>query len=210
MKLDDFEVAVIDLAHEGVRLTIPNVVARLKVKPDEAERWLDAMCKKNRLDVDIDEDEAVLVYRVRGLTVKKAQPRAESAARIEKALAPIGRQVVDAALEKRGLGGSSPLPENEKKSILLGFGLGLILPGLGLFYAAPWLVAAGATLVAIVVMKLASIIPLIGWALGGTFALGSGVAGGLYAARYNREGKRAPLLSDAERKKLLGGGSDKS
>ena len=58
MKLSDFELEVIELAHEGVRLTIPNVVAETGVKPDKAEKWLDELCRNGKLDLEIDEDEA--------------------------------------------------------------------------------------------------------------------------------------------------------
>ena len=80
----------------------------------------------------------------------------------------------------------------KKKSILIGVGLGFILPGVGLFYSAPWLIAIVATLMAVAFYWISSI-PLIGGGMGAAFVLLSGVAGGLFAREHNKQGKRAHL-----------------
>ena len=67
MKFERFELAVIDLASRGVRLTVPNVAACLRLEPQKAEQWLDRMAYEGRLDVEVDESEGYVFYRVRGL-----------------------------------------------------------------------------------------------------------------------------------------------
>ncbi|MBW2454623.1 MAG: hypothetical protein JRI68_08935 [Deltaproteobacteria bacterium] len=194
MKLKDFEMAIIELAHEGVRLTIPNVVARLKVKPKQAEAWLDDLAKHDKLDVEIDEDEAIIYYRVRGLTVTAAdQPSigSELSAIGDKAMAAAQLGV---ALGRSNRGPSKPVPEEKRKSILAGILLGLFLPGLGLAYAGPWLLAVLGTVGFVLVWKLLGWIPLIGGLVMGTYALASALLGGLYTAAFNRTGKRAKLI----------------
>jgi hypothetical protein len=202
MKLKDFEMAIIELAHQGVRLTIPNVVASLKVKPDKAEEWLDDLARQDKLEVEIDEEEGIIYYRVRGLTVTADQGGVGSE------LAAIGDRAMAAASLGAALGGlnrepASPLPKDKRKSLLAGILLGLFLPGLGLFYAAPWLLAVLGTVGIILVWKLLGWIPLIGSLVIGTYALGSALLGGLYTAEFNRRGKRAKLMKKTSGKRRL-------
>ena len=86
-----------------------------------------------------------------------------------------------------------------KKSLALGFLLGLI-PGLGLFYSAPLVTAAVATLFVGAVLTIVgwlAIIPIIGWLVGKlTFAaltFGSALLGLLYTNAYNKNGRRTQL-----------------
>lgn len=81
-----------------------------------------------------------------------------------------------------------------KRNPLLAFVLGLLLPGLGLLYAAPWLVAAGGTLAVFVIWKLFAWIPLLGTVVVALLALGSGTLNMLYARAYNRLGERPKLV----------------
>ena len=83
--------------------------------------------------------------------------------------------------------------EKNQKNVVLAFVLGLVLPGLGLLYAAPWAVAGLATLAVVVIYKLLGWIPILGSAIMGVTALCSAALGVLYARVYNREGKRAEI-----------------
>ncbi len=202
MKLRDFEVAIIELAAEGVVLTVPNVVVRLKVSPEEARKWLDALSESHKLELDFN-DEGVVFYRVRGLTVK-SRPAKSDESGLDKALSLGNKGLSAAALALAGRDDQPPrraLAKDEQKSLVLGFLLGLI-PGLGLFYAAPLRAAAVVTVVIAVVMTVVGwfgwipiIGPLIGGALFTMFALASALLGLLYAAAYNRNGRRT-MLSD--------------
>jgi VIT1/CCC1 family predicted Fe2+/Mn2+ transporter len=226
MKLRDFEMRVIELAADGERITIPNVVARLKIKPDQVEKWLDELAREQKLDVDIDEEEAVLVYRVRGLSVKaKAAERARSPEARSAGAAETGRKAI-AKLEEverklatvgaaAGIadGWEPPARGGPKKSVLAGTLLGAVLPGLGLLYAAPIPVAIAATLAVAVVV---AAIGIVGWIpfIGGlvsklvwvTLALSSGLLGALYVRAFNLRGERAPLgLSEGRGRRRLKG-----
>lgn len=187
MKLDDFEMAVIDLAHEGVRLTVPNVVARLKIAPTKTEAWLDELAAKGRLEVEVD-GEGIVYYRVRGLT---ARARRDPAA----ALVPYGeravRRAAAGALNERF---GSTLPKEQRKSLLAAFLLALVFPGIGLFYAAPWVAALVGTLAAAVALGLLAKIWFIGGIIAAATAITSGVAGLLYAVEYNKRGQRTHIL----------------
>jgi hypothetical protein len=79
---------------------------------------------------------------------------------------------------------------SSRKNVPLAFVLGLLLPGLGLAYAAPWLVAGLGTVVAIVVYKLLGWIPIIGSVAMGLAALLTGGLNVLYARAYNNGGAR--------------------
>ena len=95
-------------------------------------------------------------------------------------------------------------PPQAQKSLALGFLLGLI-PGVGLFYAAPIATAALATLfvtVALTVVGWFGWIPLLGWLIGKlafmALSLASGVLGLLYANAYNKAGQRQWLSRATE------------
>jgi hypothetical protein len=80
-----------------------------------------------------------------------------------------------------------------QKSILLAFVLGLLLPGVGLFYAAPLGVAAVGSIVALVIYKVFAWIPLIGKVVVSLLALTSAALGVGYAKAYNRAGTRVAV-----------------
>jgi hypothetical protein len=76
------------------------------------------------------------------------------------------------------------------KSVALAFFLGLLLPGLGLFYAAPLGVAAVGSVVALLTIKLLGWIPLVGKVVVAVTALCSAALGVGYAKAYNEVGHR--------------------
>jgi hypothetical protein len=81
----------------------------------------------------------------------------------------------------------------KRKNVLVAFLLGLLLPGVGLLYAAPWLVAGLGTVATLLLYKLLGWIPLIGTVVMAVLALVSGALGALYARAYNRAGKRVDI-----------------
>ena len=80
-----------------------------------------------------------------------------------------------------------------RKNVPLAFVLGLLLPGLGLAYAAPWLVAGLGTVGAILIYKLLGWIPIIGSVAMGLAALLTGGLNVLYARAYNNSGARVAV-----------------
>jgi hypothetical protein len=89
------------------------------------------------------------------------------------------------------------LPAARIKSVPVGVALGVLFPGIGLLYAAPF----GSTLMVLVLgaiaVSVASGLPLVGFVLdfvAPAFAAAiSGLLGGAYVWHYNRTGKRTAL-----------------
>lgn len=180
MTFDSFELAVIELASRGVRLTVANVASHLHVAPAKAEEWLDQMAREGRLDLELDEVVGLIFYRVRGLT-------------------PPPQDIVPRPVPSRPM----PADPKGKKSTAVAAALGLLLPGAGLVYAAPVSAAAVVGLVVLVAVKMLSAFPLLGPLLSsialGLGALASAVLGLLYARQYNRHGRRTHLAPSTRR-----------
>jgi hypothetical protein len=144
---------------------------------------LDRMAREGRVDVELDEDRGVIFYVVRGLT----PPPAHLAVR------PIDYGAYYA---------QQTAPKGDK-SVAIAAVLGLLFPGVGLLYAAPWTAALAVGLGTLVVVKMVAAIPLLGWLLSpavmGVCALASGVLGAMYARKFNRAGKRTHLDLTATR-----------
>ncbi len=192
-----FQVAVVEVAHDGVPLTVANVVARLRLEPEEAEKKLDRMAKEGRLDLEVDEDVGVVVYRVRGLSPKSMNEKLDG---LRKKVESEALQHVGTALSfGKPFAKSSPLPASLRRSIPMGLVLGGLFPGAGLAYAAPWSVVIGATIFVIVGFKILSLL----W-LGIPFlmlcVLASAAAGAAYTWRYNQAGQRTALTESEPRR----------
>ena len=205
MDYSRFQVAIIEIASEGTRLTTANVVSRLRIDPKKAEKMLDQMARDGRLDLEVDETEGVVVYSVRGLTPPPSRvddgwsaPRSAGRSSAMAALAAFDPMHVGTALAfGKPFRSASPLPPSLRRSVPVAVVLGFMVPGLGLAYAAPWTVVALTTAVVIAGFKL---LPLL---LGVPFLLcamlASAILGGLYAHRYNQTGRRAPLAPEPAR-----------
>lgn len=199
-----FQIAVVELADEGTDLTTANVVAGLRIEPDEAERHLRRMARENRVEIE-DESDGVITYRVRGLSPRRKSKGAGATLKSlrDAATASLIEQKLGSML---GLGEKKPgvpLPAAMQRKISLGAILGGVVPGLGLAYAAPWKVVAIGTVAVIVGWKVLAFVSL---GLAVPFlviaAVASGVLGGLYTWQYNNMGRRAALGEDPTMRKL--------
>lgn len=173
MDYAQFQIAVIDLASKDVPLTVANVVAHLHVEPGRTETFLDRMAREGRVDVEVDEAQGSIVYRVRGLSTRT------------------GRLLPDTTFNVwRAPQLYRPAPP---KSVALAVLLAALLPGIGLAYAAPLRTIVLWTLAMIFMGNLVAthlvLAPLF-WT--GASVL-SALFGGLYAVRYNQEGQRSTL-----------------
>lgn len=203
---DRFERDVVTLAADGTPLTVANVTARTRLPPRKVESMLDQMVSAGLLDSDVDERDAVVVYRVRGLSAK-ARPRSEQAVRDRLAelardagLSPVrsaAARVVVKQATAQAVSAVRDAHRSGEKSVVVGGLLGLFLGPLGLAYAAPWLVV----LISTVAYVVAASVPIVR-SIFGFFALfihlGFAIAGALYALRYNKAGRRSPLLPPEE------------
>lgn len=198
MNYDDFQVAVIELASAGTRLTLANVVAELRIAPRRAEPWLDQMARDGRLDVIVDELDGAVVYRVRGLS-PRARKRSDGttvAGLGALDLVRVGQSLGLARRPRAGLGG---------RDVRVGAVLGGLFPGFGLIYAAPWPVVLLGTLVVWLGFKVLAAVSLFFFAIPFLVAAAavSAVLGALYAHRFNQEGRRARLLANDDEPRLL-------
>jgi hypothetical protein len=195
MDQDRFEAEVVALASEGTPLTVANVAARTRMAPRKAEAMLDQMVRGGHLESDVDENEGLIVYKVRGLTVGLGTTKARPRVRIDDARDPVMRaagEVIVKQAATRAKGALLTKPAPGEKSVLYGALFGLLGP-IGLAYAAPWTTVVVSTLVYALLWK----IPLINTILGAFVAfvhLGTALVGGAYAFRFNQHGKRTPLL----------------
>jgi hypothetical protein len=206
-----FSVAVIEIASEGTRLTTANVVSRLRIDPARAEKMLDQMARDGRLDLEVDESEGVVVYRVRGLTTRVADvgwsrfpSRSPGLGSALRNLGVDPMHVGTALAFGKPFRKSSPLPRSLQRSVPAGVALGGLLPGAGLAYAAPWASAAIATAVVIVGFELLPLLLAIPFLLCAMIV--SAVLGGLYTWRYNQTGRRSPLSGEPGSRQLPGRG----
>ncbi len=206
MDRDGFEAKVIALSHEGKRLTVANVTALTGIAPRKAEAWLDAMVVAGRLDSDIDEKDAVVVYRVRGLDALPQKVIADREAK--KKLSLLEQMESDArgavvAQAKTRAKEALLVTKPGERSVALGGLLGLIFGPLGLLYSAPLLVV----LVSVLGYAILGAIPIIRTLFAFIIVpvhLAFGVAGALYTLRFNQKGERTPLLPPEEDPKRLG------
>ena len=200
MDYPQFQVAAVDLAHDGTPLTVANIVVGLRIGAAEAERHLARMAKEGHLDSEFDDAEGVLVYRVRGLT-KKGSGESLSGAIRNAAIGTMLQQKLGTSL---GLGAPNDKVFPGKRKIATGVVLGAVVPGLGLAYAAPWKVVAAATIVVIVGFKLLAFFSLM-FAVPFLVAAAaiSAILGGLYTWQFNQTGQRVALSSDPEIRRRL-------
>jgi len=144
----------------------------LRLPPSKAEEFLDKMAYEGRLDVELEETQGYVYYRVRGLS---PMPTA---------------MVVRPEL----------LPMRGQKSPAWGAALGLLMPGFGLFYAAPITAALIGGVAIIALVNVAGAFPLLGPLFAAmtlaVAALTSAILGAEYTKRYNQFGRRTHLGRD--------------
>ena len=199
MDYPQFQVAVVELASEGTLLTVANAVVGLRIGAAEAERHLDRMTREGHLDLDIEDEDGVIFYRVRGLTPKRRESL--GGALRDAAVGSLIEQRFGALVSQgKSLGALTRQP----RKVSLGVLLGLVVPGLGLAYAAPWKVVAVGTVAVIVGFKILAFVSLL-FAVPFLLAaaLISAALGGLYTWQFNQTGRRLPLSSDPEIRRRL-------
>jgi len=188
------------LASRGVTLEVRTVAAHLQRSPEEAEQTLDDMARRGVVDLQLDEDTGALSYVPRGLdamgppaegpdpvpfgghTAPQAPPRPHGPTPVWRAPAP---------------GAIAP---QQRKHAVVGMLWALLMPGFGLFYAAPASVALLAGFLSFSVVELFEAMPFVGDWLSPVVmlacALGSALLSLVYVKRYNQVGTRAHLEDD--------------
>jgi hypothetical protein len=169
------------------------------------EGWLEQMVVADVLDADVD-DRGEIVYSVRGADRSPSGPatiaelerldKARRSARstlAEKAAAKAGAMVLSQKLGETALASPGPARKSLAGSAILSFVLGPI----GWLYAGPWktaVPAAAGTAAAWMILPHFLLAPFYGIALPASAAIGA-----LYAWRFNRHGKRTPILPEEKK-----------
>jgi hypothetical protein len=239
MNRDAFEAEVVALAKDGGRVTVANVAARTGLSLRTCQTLLEMMARDGGLDRGgpgdpgdgESDDDALVVYRVRGLDRAGAREPARVQERGGDRARPSGERprgkVVEATREEprealRGLhdeviaAAGSIVVKQAGERIQAAMGVeptskrhlgaaalaGLLLGPLGLFYAAPWMVSIVAT-AAYLALRWLPFWPTDGmWKFWLVVHLGFALASFLYAVRFNRAGERAPLLPARAKKRV--------
>jgi hypothetical protein len=211
MKRDEFNEYVRGIVSAGGSVEVKALANKLDVAKGDAKEWLEALYEAGELELDLDGDENFIYKKGNKLGAAKS-----TADKITDALVPLGSNAIAGAAKeamkekaKEALLGSDDDDPNKKK-MLWGLGLGFFLPGLGLFYSAPWITAVAATAaVALLVgiLSLLSGIPILGgmvmYIVVGVLMLMSGVLGGVYTWQYNKKGERTRLSKGSEERRAL-------
>ena len=194
-----------------------------KVELAEAKKRLEAMYEAGQLELDLQGDE--FVYKRPG-SKKRGGAQTSESAMVEAAPSPAKElvtnaesAVADAAKSAMTDAAKSAMTDAAKKavlsdvkggkprSVLWGIGLGFLLPGAGLFYAAPWITAVVSTVAVVIVLAILQVLPVVGGMLSyivcGAFMFASAILGGTYAYQFNKHGQRTRLSKGSEDKRAL-------
>jgi hypothetical protein len=183
MDRQEFERTVKAMQNEGVPLTMANLLVRTELPRATIESWLDDMQRD------------IKVAPAPPRPTKTAEGDAEDGDGLFGRAKALKRELLAEAVKSQlGVTERSDVVR-PKRDMKVGGTLGLVLPPAGLLYSAPVTVGA---LGSIVYLALA----WLSWkffALGGLYLLSilhltGGFLGAAYAWRFNRKGKRTPLL----------------
>jgi hypothetical protein len=198
---DEFAKIVREMQAAGTPLTVRNLMVRTELPRATVEDWLEELQgnaefvpKAEPKPKASKDDEPA-----RGAKVKD-KPRAEDDESIFSRAKNLKEQVVgDVVKSQLGLdAGEAKAKDGSKKSIATGAILGLIFPPAAFVYAAPVLEGVLATVIYLLLAIGVQKIPIVGGLLGIYVVLALNLLGAFmglaYAFRYNRNGKRMPLL----------------
>ena len=188
---DQFRQIVRKMQDEGVALTMANLMVRTELPRATIEDWLDDL--------------------QRGASFAKPEPAAAAANDTNAAehrdglrdrAKSLKSEVLSELVKKQlGMGTAAERNKGPKRELRVGGVLGLVLPPVGLAYSAPWPAAVAGSAIYVTLAALAMIFPVLGipYVLIPMHLVG-GVAGAAYAWRFNRAGKRTPLLPKGEKR----------
>jgi len=186
-----FEAAILRMwTTTRIPLTRANVQAYTGARRDRIEPWLDALASAEIVEIDSDDDGEML-WTVRGSTRPSSGPRTIGESHTLERL----RRDVDKGEDKRIAVRATPVAvgaAEDTKSVVASGVLSFLFGPLGWIYAAPLREALPATLMYLLV---SAVLPhaLMASVLGITAPF-SALAGVAYAWRYNKNGRRTPLL----------------
>lgn len=192
------DAGILQLASRGVTLNVRTVAAHLGCSEEQAEETLDDMARRGVVDLQLDEDTGALSYVPRGLDAMDPPPVAPSYNN-HRASAPPHAHRPPANVGWRSPAAGAIAP-HQRKHPVVGMLWALLVPGFGLFYAAPFSVALLAGFLSFSAVELFEAMPLVGGVLSPLVmlacAVGSALLSLVYVKRYNQVGTRAHLEDD--------------
>lgn len=196
---DEFAKIVREMQAAGAPLTVRNLMVRTELPRATVEQWLEELQSNAEFVPKAEAKKKPEPESGRGAKVKD-KDRADEDESIFSRAKVLKEQVVgDVVKSQLGLdAGASKAKDAEKKSIATGAILGLIFPPAAFVYAAPVLEGVLATVIYLLLAIGVQKIPIVGGLLGIYVVLALNLLGAFmglaYAFRYNRNGKRMPLL----------------
>ena len=207
MNRDELNDHVRKVVRAGGTVNVAGMVSQHGVPKEDAKAWLEALYEAGELELDLDENEHFVYTKGKNLGAARSASAAMTEALAPAATAALTNAAKDKAKEVL-LGSDDDDPT--KKKVLWGLGLGFLLPGLGLFYSAPWITAVVTTAavgVVVAILSLLSGIPILGgmvmYIVVGVLMLISGVLGGIYTWQYNKHGTRTRLSKASPERRAL-------
>lgn len=221
MKRDAFEKKVLELWIESrVPLTLVNVSYWTGASRRKAEDWLDDLVREDVLDMIVGNDGTVR-WKVRG--ARRPLDGAPTFEELEKRSGRRGkgrkrppadddegllddldrlRSAANTAMAAKDVRDEIKHgPKEGEKSMLVSGGVSLLFGPLGWLYAGAWKEAIPGSLIYLALLWLLPSFLL--WPILGVVAPISGIAGLMYAWKYNKTGTRQPILPQEDDPKAL-------
>jgi hypothetical protein len=194
---EEFAKIVREMQAAGTPLSVRNLMVRTELPRATVEAWLEELqsgaefvprAEAKRADGD-----------AKGAQVKDRASAVDAVESLFSKAKSLKDEVVgDVVKTQLGMESSESKAGKDKKSIATGAILGLIFPPAMFAYAAPILEGIAASIVYLLVVIGVQKIPLIGTLIGMYVVLALNLLGAFlglaYTFRYNRNGKRMPLL----------------
>jgi hypothetical protein len=205
MNFEDFEQRVLRLwVSTRIPLTRANVQVITGVSRKKLDPWLRQMVVDGVLDADVD-GAGEIIYTVRGAERAPGGPQTvaeyEKKGALEKEVKGAARAAGALVLAReagRTAGGGGPLAttSDHGKSLVVSSALSFFFGPVGWLYAAPMKTAVPAAVITVIALSILPRFLLMPFMF--PLMAASGVAGALYAWKYNKNGKRTPILPDKD------------
>jgi hypothetical protein len=195
---EEFAKVVKAMQAEGKPLTVRNLMIQTELPRATVEQWLEELQENADLVPKAEPKKKPEQAPTKGAKVKEKVLGQEEESIFSRASALKDQVVGDVVKSQLGLDAKEKTAGDQKKSIATGAILGLIFPPAAFAYAAPLLEGILASVIYLAVAIGIQKIPIIGGLLGIYVVLALNLLGAFmglaYAFRYNRNGKRMPLL----------------
>ncbi len=194
---EEFAKIVREMQAAGTPLSVRNLMVRTELPRATVEAWLEEL--QSGAEFVPRAEPKKPAAEAQGAKVKERTAAEDAVDSIFSRAKSLKDEVVgDVVKTQLGMDSSDAKSARDKKSIATGAILGLIFPPAMFAYAAPVLEGVAASIIYLLVVLGVQKIPLLGSLLGMYVVLALNLLGAFlglaYTFRYNRNGKRMPLL----------------